>query len=70
MVVRKKVTGWKCEKRIHFFSLGGSGVLSNVFSASSNLTPLKFGIIASAGFFLCFARLGFDMIASYWGWPV
>jgi hypothetical protein len=37
----------------------GGGVLSNAFKASLNETPLKFGIIVSAGFVLCFAR--FDL---------
>jgi hypothetical protein len=40
-----------------FFESGG-GVCSNARSASSNLTPLKFGSIAFAGRFLCFARFG------------
>jgi len=34
----------------------GGGVCSNARSASSNLTPLKFGIITLDSFFFCFDR--------------
>lgn len=46
----------------HGFFLGG-GVLSKAVKTSLNVTPLRFGIITSSGFFLCFCRFDFATIS-------
>jgi hypothetical protein len=45
------------------FDLGG-GVCSNARTASSNLTPLKFGIITLDNFFVAFDRFGTDSLSA------
>jgi hypothetical protein len=48
---------------LDFFFFGG-GVCSNARSASSNLTPLKFGIITLDNFFFAVDRFGTDSLSA------